>query len=202
MAIGPDDPRSQRWLLGVLFLLGGFGLYWFYMYQPRSQELTEMEDRIAQLQERNRQAEQQIGNLDELRAELQQTEQLYQAVRDLVPPRAEVPAIYESIAQQVERLGIELNQVTPEEPEPVENSVFQRQQWSMAVEGPYHQVGEFVTRVASFPRIVRPMIVDLRPGGETNAGDVPVVANLTLEMFVLPPDTAAAKAAAQEGGES
>jgi type IV pilus assembly protein PilO len=193
MAILPDDPRSQKWFLGWFLLVGGFALFWFYVYSPRSTELTEMEDRVAQLEEQNRRTEAEIGNLDDLREEMERVEAVYQTLRDLVPPRAEVPAIYERIAEQVETLGIELNEVTPENPSPVEGSVFQRQQWSMQVQGSYHDVGQFMTQVASFPRIVRPAIVDLRPGAETNTGDVPVVAGMTLEMFVLPPDTAAAE---------
>lgn len=200
MAILPDDPRSQKWFLGWFLLVGGFALFWFYVYSPRGTELTEMEDRVAQLEEQNRRAEAEIGNLDDLREEMERVEAVYQTLRDLVPPRAEVPAIYERIAEQVETLGIELNEVTPENPSPVEGSVFQRQQWSMQVEGSYHDVGQFMTQVASFPRIVRPAIVDLRPGDETNTGDVPVVAGMTLEMFVLPPDTTAVEAG--EGEET
>ncbi len=200
MALLPEDPRSQKWFLGWFVLIGGFALFWFYVYSPRTTELDEMEDRVAQLEEQNRKAEAQIGNLDDLRAEMERVEAVYQTLHDLVPPRAEVPDIYQRIAEQVEVLGIELNEVTPENPQPVEGSVFQRQRWSMQVEGSYHEVGQFITRVASFPRIVRPSIVDLRPGGETNTGDVPVVANLGLEMFVLPPDTATT-ADEGEGGE-
>lgn len=206
MALFPDDPRRQRWFLGWVLLLGAGALFWFYVHQPRAQRLTEMEDRIAQLQEQNRRAEARMGDLDQLRRELTRAERLYQILRDLVPPRAEVPSIYESIAQQVETLGIELNQVTPENPQPVEGSVFQRQEWTMQVQGGYHDVGEFITEVASFPRIVRPMVQDLRPGEETNAGDMPVVANLGLEMFVLPSDTTgrqSGEGSEQEGeGES
>lgn len=200
MAILPDDPRSQKWFLGWFVLVGGFALFWFYVHSPRVTELDEMEDRVAQLEEQNRRAEAEIGNLDDLREEMERVEAVYQTLRDLVPARAQVPAIYERIAQQVEALGIELNEVTPENPSPVEGSVFQRQQWSMQVEGSYHDVGEFMAQVASFPRIVRPSIVDLRPGDETNTGDVPVVAGMQLEMFVLPPDTtSAAEGEGEEG---
>ncbi|MFW6193788.1 MAG: type 4a pilus biogenesis protein PilO [Gemmatimonadota bacterium] len=203
MALLPDDPREQKWFLGWFLLVGGLALFWFYVYSPRAVELTETEDRVAQLQEQNRQAEARVGNLDELREEMEQVEGVYQTLHDLVPPRAEVPAIYERIAEQVETLGIELNEVTPENPSPVEGSVFQRQQWTMQVEGSYHDVGAFITQVASFPRIVRPRIRDLRPGDESNTGDVPVVASLGLEMFVLPPDTTSAEDGdEEEEGES
>lgn len=192
MALGPDDPRSQKRLLGIILILGVGAAYWFYVHKPKAQELADMEDRIAQVEEQNRRASAQMGNLDELRVELRRMEQVYAALRDLVPPRAEVPALYEAIAEQVQTLGLELNNATPESPQPVEGSVYQRQRWQMEVEGPYHTLGVFLAQVASFPRIVRPVIQEIRPAGQTNTGDHPVVVSMGLEMFVLPPDTASA----------
>lgn len=200
MALLPDDPRSQRWFLGTVLLVAAGALYFVYVYRPKQDELVELEDRVAQLARQNREAESRIGNLDELREEIRRTERTYQALRELVPPRGEVPAVYESIAEEVERLGLELNRVTPENPQPVEGSVYERQQWLMEVEAPYHTLGRFLARVASFPRLVRPVVEEIRPASPTNAGELPVVASLNLEMFVLPPDTVSSGDG--EGGES
>lgn len=190
MALIPDDPRSQRWFLGTVIVAAAGALYFVYVHQPKQDELVELEERVAELEQQNREAEDRIGNLDELREELGQAERTYEALRRLVPPRAEVPEVYESIAEEVERLGLELNRVSPESPQPVEGSVYERQEWLMEVEAPYHTLGQFLARVASFSRLVRPAVEEVRPASPTNAGEVPVVASLNLEMFVLPPDTA------------
>lgn len=190
MALIPDDPRSQRWFLGTILVAAVGALYFVYVYQPKQGELADLEDRVAELEQQNREAEARIGNLDELREEIRRTERTYRALRRLVPPRAEVPAVYESIAEQVETLGLELNRVSPDNPQPVEGSVYERQQWVMEVEAPYHTLGEFLARVASFPRLVRPSVQEIRPASRTNTGDMPVVASLNLEMYVLPADTA------------
>lgn len=192
MALYPDDPRSQRWFLGTILVAAAGALYFFYVHQPKQEELAEREDRVAQLEEHNRRAEDRIGDLDQVREELRRAERTHEALRRLVPPRAEVPAVYESIAQQVETLGLELNRVAPENPQTVEGSVYERQEWGMEVEAPYHTLAEFVTRIASFPRLVRPAVQEVRPASPTNSGELPVVASLSLEMFVLPPDTTSA----------
>lgn len=201
MALLPQDPRDQKRFLGVIVVLALGALYFFYVYTPKQDELAELEDRIAQVEEQNRRAEARTGNLDETREELRRMEDLFAALEELVPPRAEVPAIYESVAEQVETLGLELNMVTPASPEPVEQGYYLRQNWQMEVEGTYHRVGEFITRVASFPRIVRPTVNELRPGEQTNTGASPVVANLGLEMFVLAPDSLQQSGAGEEGQE-
>lgn len=190
MALLPQDQRDQKRFLGVVLVVALGCLFVYYVWMPRSQELDEQEDRIAQLQQQNRQARSQVGNLDELRAELRRQERIFQVLQDLVPPRAEIPAVYESIAEEVEALGLELNRVTPSNPQPVEGGYYQQQTWQMEVEGAYHTVGDFLTRVASHSRIIRPVVQEIRPASRTNTGELPVVAGFGLEMYVLPPDTA------------
>lgn len=199
MALLPQDQRDQQRFLGVVLALAVGGLFVYYIYTPRSEELDEREDRIAQLQQQNRQAEARIGDLDELRSELREQERMFRVLQDLVPPRAEVPAIYESIAEEVEALDVELNYVSPANPTPVEGGYYQQQTWEMEVEGSYHALGEFLTRVASMPRIIRPVIQEIRPASRTNTGELPVVAGFGLEMFVLPSDTAGAEASDDSG---
>ena len=197
MALLPQDPRTQKRFLGVIVLLAVGALYYMYVYTPQEQELAELEDRIAQVEQQNERARARTGNLDEAREELAQLESLYRDLEELVPPRAEVPAIYQSIAEEVEALGLELNRVTPSSPQQVSDQYYLRQNWQMEVEGGYHDVGEFLARVASFPRIVRPQVTQIRPSGRTNTGEVPVVTSVGLEMFVLPPDSARQS---EEGG--
>lgn len=199
MALLPQDPRTQKRFLGVILVLAAGALYYLYVYTPQEQELADLEDRIAQVEQQNERARARTGNLDETRQELERLERLYGDLEELVPPRAEVPAIYESIAQQVEAMGLELNRVTPSSPERVSDEYYLRQNWQMEVEGDYHQVGEFLARVASFPRIVRPQVTEIRPTNRTNTGEVPVVASVGLEMFVLPPDSM--RAAGQGGND-
>lgn len=201
MALLPQDQRDQKRFLGVFLAVAVLGLFYFYVYSPRTTELDEQEDRIAQLQQQNRQARAQIGNLDEIRAELRRQERLFELLQDLVPPQAEVPAVYESIAQEVEALGLELNRVTPSNPQSVEGGYYQQQTWQMEVEGTYHTVGEFLTRVASQSRIIRPVVQEIRPASRTNTGELPVVAGFGLEMYVLPADTAGG-ASGSEGSDA
>jgi len=202
MALLPQDPRSQKRFLGLIVVIALGALFFQYVYRPKNEELSELEDRIEQIEQQNQLAQARTGNLDETREELRRTERLFDELQKLVPPRAEVPAIYESIAQQVAALGLELNRVTPADPQPVEDGYYRQQTWQMEVEGTYHRVGDFLARVASFPRIVRPVVNDIQPGEETNTGEIPVVASVALEMFVLPPDSVrAASDSAQAAGE-
>lgn len=117
-----------------------------------------------------------------------------------MPSNAEVPAIYEAIATESQALDLRLINVEPSLPEPADSGAyFLRQEWQMQVQGDYHSLAEFLTRVASFDRIVRPHVTQVSPVGETPSGRQLVLASFGLETYVLAPERA--RAEIEEGGE-
>lgn len=187
MALLPQEPRDQYRLLGVMLLLAIGGVYYLYLHRPQADELVELEARVEQVERANELAEARMQNLDAVRRELEIGERQYAMLQRLVPAESEVPAIYEAIASESQSLGLELVSVTPTDPQPDTAGYFMHQNWQMQVEGEYHDVGEFLTRVASFDRIVRPDVEQIQPAGETNSGRQLVTARFGLETFVIPP---------------
>ena len=165
--------------LGVVFYL--------YLWSPRKEELAELDQRIQQVEMANELAEARMENLDAVREELELGERQFAMLQRLVPAESEVPAIYEAIASESQSLGLDLVNVTPADPIADSAGYFLRQNWAMQVEGQYHDVAEFLSRVASFTRIVRPDVEEIRPSRETNSGRQLVTARFSLETFVLPP---------------
>jgi type IV pilus assembly protein PilO len=194
MALLPDDPKNQYRLLGVILIIALGGLYYLYFHRPKGDDLFDLEARVEQIEQQNELAEARMENLDAVRQELELGERQFAMLERLVPAEGEVPAIYEAIASESQSLGLELMSVTPAQPSADTTGYFMRQNWQMEVEGEYHDVGEFLTRVASFSRIVRPEVQEIRPTRETNSGRQLVAAKVELETFVLPPG------AGREGG--
>ena len=144
---------------------------------------------MEDLETQNEIAETRIGNLQALRDRIDRAEAQFELVQRLVPSNAEVPAIYEAIATQSQALDLRLINVEPSLPEPADSGAyFLRQEWQMQVQGDYHSLGEFLTRVASFDRIVRPHVTQVTPAGETPSGRQLVLAAFGLETYVLAPD--------------
>ncbi len=186
MAFLPQDPRQQMMILITILAIGAGVAYFNYVHRPAGQRLIEMIDRVADLENQNRIAENQIGNLQELRDRLALAERQLQALQRLVPEGSEVPEIYEAIASESQSLNLQLISINPLDPVPADSSgVLMRQEWQMIVKGEYHAVGQFFTRVASFDRIVRPHLTQLVPSGETAGGRQLVEVTFGLETFVL-----------------
>ena len=126
-----------------------------------------------------------MENLDAVRRELALGERQFAMLERLIPARGEVPAIYEAIASESQALGLQLVSVVPFAPQADTTGYFLRQNWQMEVEGEYHDIGQFLSRVASFDRIIRPEVDEITPSGETNSGRQLVAAKFDLETFVL-----------------
>jgi len=188
MAILPKDQKQQTMLLIIILALAAGALFYTYVHRPGTAELVEREDRIEDLETQNQIAETRVGNLQELRDRIAQAETQFDIVERLVPSNAEVPAIYEAIATESQALDLRLINVEPSLPEAADSGAyFLRQEWQMQVEGDYHSLAEFLTRVASFDRIVRPQVTEITPTSETPSGRQLVLASFNLETFVLAP---------------
>lgn len=198
MAILPQDQRQQTLLLVIILAVAAGALYFNFLHRPGSVELVELTDRVEDLENQNQIAETRVGNLQELRDRIDRAESQFELVQRLVPSNAEVPAIYEAIATESQSLDLRLINVEPSLPAPADSGAyFLRQEWQMEVQGDYHSLAKFLTRVASFDRIVRPHITQVSPAGETASGRQLVVASFALETYVLAPE----RAAGEEGAE-
>lgn len=185
MALLPEDLRSQQRVLGIVLLVGAALLFQLYVQLPGREEIAVLEERVESLEHRNRRARDRTGDLDATRAELERGERLLAALQELVPARAEVASIYEALAARSDALGLELVSVAPSRASTGEEGFYRRQRWDMVLEGRYHDLGRFLARVASLPRVVRPEVRSIEGLDRTSGRRYPVRAELTLETFVL-----------------
>ena len=199
MGFLPDDPKDQQRLLGIILPIALVGLFYFYLYKPRGSELVELEERISDMEAQNEVARARRVDLDGLREDLVLAERRFAVLERLVPTGAEISEIYEAIASESEALSLDMRNVIPIEAEADSGAYFMRQNWEMEVEGSYHDIGRFLARVASFDRIVRPQVREIRPVEGAGAGTRPVTAYFELETFVLPLESGSA--GEDRGGE-
>lgn len=189
MALLPQDQRKQMMLLVIILAIAAAALFYNYVHRPGTVDLLELSDRVEDLATQNQIAETRVGNLQELRDRISTAETQFAVIERLVPSNAEVPAIYEAIATESQALDLRLINVQPSLPQPADSGAyFLRQEWQMVVEGDFHSIGRFLTRVASFDRIVRPQVSEVVPTQQTPSGRQIVSASFSLETFVLAPD--------------
>ncbi len=187
MALIPDDPRQRNALLIGVVALAGFYFFWSMWYTARDEEVNSLETRLEQLEIENRRAQRvAIGSAEELEERLALYERHMTQLEQLIPDSEEVPRLLDQIMEQARRHGVDLGGIRPE-PEEV-GAYYTKSSYEYQVYGEYHDVGRFLAAIASLPRIITPVDLELGRFSGTQPLDMewPVSATLRVETFLLP----------------
>ncbi|MFQ5536179.1 MAG: type 4a pilus biogenesis protein PilO [Gemmatimonadota bacterium] len=190
----PDDPKQRNTVfVGIALLLAIYPFHSFW-YKGKREEVTAMQARLETLESQNRRAQVLAarggGDLEERMA-------LYErhvaALEELIPAAEEVAGLIDDISQRSRQARVDLNRIIPEPPEP--GAFYNKTSYEMTVVGEYHDVGRFLTDVASLSRIITPVDLDISLFDQAEIFpeyDSPIVANFRIETYVLPDQGAAA----------
>lgn len=197
----PSDPTQRNWMLGGLVALVLLVPFHMYLLAPKQVENDEVRDHLETLDIQNRQAQLVLARgRDGLEARMQLYERHVQRLEELIPASEEVAVLLDDIQTRARAAGIDVQGL---DPEPIETvGPYNTRGFQMTVVGEYHDVGRFLTEVASLPRIVTPGQVDVQlfsqPASRPNM-DAPVQASFRIETYVLP-DAATLPPAELPGG--
>ena len=183
------DQQRQAMLLGALMVgLVGYGTY-SYVYVPRSAEVAELESRLERLEAQNATARELTAREGRSQVERRLAvyrEQLVQ-VEGLIPSSEELPDLLDAISAEAQRTGVELSLIQPVGASA--EQFYTRRTYDLAVRGAYHEIGEFLTEIASLRRIITPInlsvtVMDAEPG----QAEAQLEAKFAIETYVLPSD--------------
>lgn len=188
MALIPQDPKQQRWLIAALVALALAYVFHSFWYTPQREEVTAMQERLERLETQNRQAQITAarGGRD-LEERMALYERHVMQLESLIPQSEEVPALIRQINAEARRVGVEVESFNPEPDQPGE--FYTMQSYQMRAIGEYHDVARFLTSIASLPRIITPVDLDVTPFLDPqNVTDFQsaVVAAFRIQTYVLP----------------
>ena len=125
---------------------------WYAFISGEQDSLTSARQQEATLKTQFEQKQAKVVNLDALKAQLtQMNEMLSQMLREL-PSKTEMPALLVNISQTAQAAGIETELFRPLSEQPKE--FYAIQPIALRMQGTYHQFGTFISGVASLPRVV------------------------------------------------
>jgi Tfp pilus assembly protein PilO len=189
-----ETPNRQTLLLAFLLIAGGGYAGYTYYWVPRSTEVAELQTRLERLEAQNQTARQLTAQ--EGRSEVERKLTLYRAqltrVEGLIPSTEELPDLLDAISAEAQRSGVELALI-----QPVGASAerfYTRRTYELAVHGSYHQIGQFLTEIASLRRIITPISLNVTmraPTATAAAAARPTAApqleaKFSIETYVLP----------------
>jgi type IV pilus assembly protein PilO len=194
MALPPLDPKTRKNLMyGGLLLTAAAAYFYLQVYTPRKAANEALETRLAQIERSNSAARGLTRGASSPEEALELYRRQLAVVEGLIPSTEELPDLLDLISAQAQQTGVEISLIQPVSA--TQERYYTRRVYDMAVQGRYQDIGEFLTRVASLPRVVTPTDLRLaplaaRPGG----GAVPVAADgpprlearFSIETYVIP----------------
>jgi type IV pilus assembly protein PilO len=135
-------------LVGLLILL----LSYFLLIKGKREDLQQLESDEAGLRRDFEEKAGRAANLEPLKQQLAQMEQVLQQMLRQLPSKTEMPDLIVDISQTALSSGLanELFQPGPETPK----EFYAEKPIALRMVGSYHQFGAFVSGVASLPRVV------------------------------------------------
>ena len=187
MPLIPDDPTQKQALAAIAFSLALLYFANSLWYSGALEEVEAQEARVENMQAQNRTAQAlaiRAGQDTEERMALY--ERHIAQLEQLIPESAEVAALLDQISNVEREVGVTVDMMRPEAEEP--GDFYTRQTFQMRVFGEFHDVGRFLTSIASLSRILTPINVSLEGFADPRAGpfDSPVVVNFRFQTYVVP----------------
>jgi type IV pilus assembly protein PilO len=147
---------------GILFAT------WHYDIQEQQQALDRVERKEAELRKTFEDKQRKAANLDALKQQMQEMEESFGDMLRQLPNRTEVAALLVDISQTGLAAGLEFDLFRPGNERPSE--FYAELPIEIRVTGNYHELGEFVSGVATLPRIVTTHNINITPasGGKLN----------------------------------
>ena len=135
-------------LVGLFILV----MAWFLLIRGRSEELNNLERQEADLRRDFEEKAGRAANLEPLKQQLAQMEQVLQQMLRQLPSKTEMPDLIVDVSQTALSSGLsnELFKPGPESP----REFYAEKPIALRMVGNYHQFGAFVSGVASLPRVV------------------------------------------------
>ncbi len=145
-------PQNAK--VGFCILVGVFilAMAYFLLIKGKRQNLQQLESEETSLRSQFEEKQGRAANLEPLKQQLAQMEQVLQQMLRQLPSKTEMPDLIIDISQTALSSGLsnELFQPGPETPK----EFYAEKPISLRMVGSYHQFGAFVSGVASLPRVV------------------------------------------------
>ena len=162
MALLPQDRQSQVMLLITIGMVGLGYAFWNYWAKPTGQEIDAVQTEIRSMEAVIAQAKADLasGTVEDLRRKVEKYQAMLGLMRRLVPEKNEVPALIDDISTKAKVRGVTIGRIEPQPVDP--GPPFDTYRYRLEIIGHYDQLGEFLSDIASLPRIIVPQDVVLK----------------------------------------
>ncbi|MEM9384217.1 MAG: type 4a pilus biogenesis protein PilO [Pseudomonadota bacterium] len=157
-------PLVFRGIFIILIFVGvtAGGMYYFVV-KSKVEELEKVQGREQSLRQRFEAKQRLAANFDAYKVQLGQMEQEFGTMLRQLPGQTEVPNLLTDISQTGLAAGLEEELFQPSQE--IERDFYAELPIRIRLNGSYHEFGQFVSGIASLPRIVTLHNITIKPTG-------------------------------------
>lgn len=135
-------------VIAIAIVVGGY----FMMLEPLNQKLSREIKQESQLKKDFENKAFQVANLEEYKTQMVEMEHNFESILKQLPRDTEVPGLIDDISLAALNNGLDLKVISPKKQ--VQTEFYNELPIEIEVEGDYHELGAYVSSVASLSRIV------------------------------------------------
>lgn len=159
-------PKLQRFLLyGVVFILIA-GVYVYFGYLPKQEEITALEAKQEDLQKKLLSAKKKASQLKSFQQKMEEAKIQFEVVKRTLPEKKDIPSLLTSISQSGRDAGLDFLLFQPNNE--TTRDFYAEIPVSISVKGSYHNLALFFAKVANLSRIVNIKNISIAGGNELN----------------------------------
>jgi len=167
------DPQVQKTIIVVVLMIIIGYVYFFssflpFFFQPRKAKIEALTSEYEKISAELEKARRTVGSLAQLEAEYNRLHKKWVAAQSLLPHEKEVARLLRKVTRAGNQAGVTFTLFEPQAPIPkefiTENPV------KIIVQGEYHQLGVFLSKVANLDRIINVSQLHIEPMKEQQRG--------------------------------
>ncbi len=175
--------KRQTWIILASVTVGVLVLYAFFAYTPLAKNLNRQR-RVLQVKEKElAEAKQLVASVAAFQERAARTQMSIQHLEERIPARPRVPELIKDVTRVATECNLKDLQFTPQAM--VARKGVQEQPVKISATCTYHALGQFLTKLASLPRLITAQDVKITGKDKTGKSES-ILAELTLVTYVQP----------------
>ena len=198
------DPNVQ--IAGLVCFFAAAIAYVFFLtsfvpfgFQPRNEHIKRLEGEYEQISADLMKAKQTASRLPQVQAEFDQMTKRWEEAKLLLPTEKEMAELLTQVTVSGQRAGVDFLLFEPQPPQP--RDIYVEHPVDVQVQGGYHDIGMFLSRMSNLPRIVNVNSIQMKnvpdPSDKDKEGRELVEASLSISAYRLLTEEERARAQAQ-----
>lgn len=152
----PEPMKIAAYAIAFVAVLG---LSWLLWFSSEFDELHKLDSQESDLREEYKKTQLKANNLENLKEELAQINDLIKTLVTRLPNKNEIPELVVDVSQAALANGLQTDLFEPQDEN--KHEFYAEKQINVKFRGGYHQLGSFFSEVAKQPRLVSVVIDDM-----------------------------------------